>query len=260
MAPPLRDEIKAIWEKSQTPLRDLWAWAKMPDDPERRAERWDALAEWAGSHKRQQDHDSEAHKEWAKKQRVYRKKARQNRNQDTEDVPGIVDGGWHPDAKRAGVVNGIGPLRAPVCGVLHTTEGYGLPTYSGSNPHFTLDPASGVLYQHQDVRQGARALENDAGGVDTNIKCIQIELIAFAARAGAWTEEMYDHTTDLMRWIEKHCGVERKFDIPLSPYPGSPKKFSATDWNAYKGWTGHQNVPENDHGDPGALSTAKLLG
>jgi hypothetical protein len=255
-----RDEIKRIWETSGHPLRELWDWAKEPKDAEKRAERFDALAEWAGSHKRQADHDSESFKEWAKKQRVYRKRAKVNRNQSTdEDVPGIESGGWHPDAKRVGVVSGIGTLTKPVAGVIHTTEGFGVPTYSGSNPHFTLDPASGALYQHQSVFQGARALKNLSGGVETNIKCIQIENIAFAARAGAWTEEMYDNLGDLMRWIEKHCGVQRKFPLPLAPYPGSPQKFSASSWNQLNSWCGHQNVPENDHGDPGALSTAKLL-
>lgn len=254
--------IKQVWETAAHPFNVLWDWAKEPDTPERRAARWTALADWARRHAKAERHsnDPDSVKDWQKRRRIYVQRAKRNMEPEhSEDVPGIIDGGWHPEARRVGVVAGIGPLQHPVGGALHTTEGYGVPVYAGSNPHFTLDVSSGPLYQHQDVRQGARALQNLAGGVETNRKVIQIECIAFAARAGAWTEEAYDNLADLMRWIEEHCGVERKFALPLAPYPGHPQKFTSSGWNSYGGWCGHQNVPENDHGDPGALSIPKLL-
>lgn len=259
MPSPFRDEIKNLWENAAHPLAALWEWAKDPDDPARRAERWDALADWAGSHKRQQDHDSDEWKSWRKRQRVYRKRARVNENGEDPETPGIEDGGWHPDARRAGVVNGIGALDPNPCLVWHTTEGYGLPAYSGSNPHFTLDPKTGVLYQHQSVREGARALRNLPGGVETNRGAIQVELIGFASQSHTWSEEAYDHIADLARWIEEHCGVLRECDVRFDVPAGATPHMTAAQWNAYRGHCGHRHVPENDHWDPGNLQIAKVL-
>lgn len=258
---PYRDEIKSIWETSEHPLGDLWKWAKEPDDREKRADRFAALAEWAGSHKRQADHDSDEWRTWRKRQRVYRKRQRANQGDNTPDVPPMVDGGWHPDARRVGVVSGIGELVGPHRIVWHTTEGYGLPTYSGSNPHFTLDPQSGTLYQHQDVRQGARALVNAAGGVETNRRgAIQIELIGFAAQSPNWSDQAYEHIADLARWIEAHCGVKREATVKFGAYPNAlPPRMSASQWNSYNGHCGHQHVPENEHGDPRGLRIDEVL-
>lgn len=256
----LRDEIKVIWDSAVHPLADLWDWAKEPKKPEERAKRWDALAEWAGSHKRQQEHDSDEWKAWRKRQRVYRNRAERNRDDASEpEVPGIEDGGWHPDARRVGVVTGIGPLQGGRKIVWHTTEGYGLPAYSGSNPHFTLDPKTGTLYQHQDVRQGARALQNLSGGVETNRQgAIQVELIGFASQSQSWTEEAYQHIADLARWIEHYCGVQRECSVSF-PGNGQTAHMDATKWNSYNGHCGHCNVPENAHWDPGRLNIAAVL-
>lgn len=261
MNAPFRDEIKHIWHTSERPFAELWEWATKPKDPARRAERFDALAEWAGSHKRQQDHDTEAHKDWRRRQRIYRKRADVNERQarrDDDDVAGVEDGGWHPDARRVGVVSGIGGLDPNPCLVWHTTEGYGLPSYSGSNPHFTLDPKTGVLYQHQTVREGARALVNAPGGVETNRGCIQVELIGFASQSQGWSDEAYEHIAELARWIEKHCGVERRCDVDFVG-SGRTNHMSAAEWNAYRGHCGHQHVPENSHWDPGLLRIDKVL-
>lgn len=256
-----RKFIKQVWLTATHPFNVLWEWAKEPDEAERRAERWDALEGWAISHAKAEGraNDQASAKEWRNKARIYGNRAKANREQDHADVPGMDPGGWHPDAHKVGVVGGIGPLTHPVAGVLHSTETVGLPSYNGTNPHITFEPVHGVIYQHQSVLQGARALQNLSGGVETNRKAIQIEIISYAARAGTWTDDMYENLADLMRWVEAHCGVERKFALPLAPYPGSPQKFSYSNWNAYPGWCGHQNVPENDHGDPGALNTGKLV-
>ncbi|HEY6222818.1 MAG TPA: hypothetical protein VIW26_03470, partial [Gemmatimonadales bacterium] len=36
-------------------------------------------------------------------------------------------------------------------------------------------------------------------------------------------------------------------------------RFTAAAWLAFDGWCGHQHVPNNDHGDPGAIDIARLL-
>lgn len=247
----LRETIHNIFERAEDPLEALWKWAKEPGEEERRHERWKALEQWAGSHKRDADHDSDEWQAWRKRQRIYRKKARATKGDDSIEVPPIEDGGWHPDARRVGVVAGIGPLQGPHKIVWHTTEGYGLPSYSGSNPHFTLDPKTGTLYQHQDVRQGARALQNLSGGVETNRQgAIQVELIGFASQTGSWTEQAYEHVADLARWIEAHCQVKRECSVTFS---NTPHRMSASQWNSYNGHCGHQHVPENSHWDPGSF-------
>jgi len=243
------DEIKHIWETEANPLDALWEWAKRQGH-----DRWHALAEWAGSHKRREDHDTEEWRAWRKRQRIYRKMAK-----DDPDVPGIEDGGWHPDARRVGVIGGIGSLVGPHRIVWHTTEGSGLPSYSGSNPHFTLDIQSGNLYQHQDVRQGARGLVNAPGGVETNREgAIQIELIGFAAHSQNWSEQAYEHIADLARWIEAHCDVRRDCDVKFVG-GGQTNHMSPSAWARYNGHCGHQHVPENSHWDPGLLNINKVL-
>jgi len=252
------DRIKSIWTTSDTPLKDLWAWAREPSDLKRRAERFDALADWAGEHKRDTDHDADAWKDWRKRQRIYRRQAdRILKRAEADDVAGI-ENGWHPDARRAGVVSPVGPLSGPPRLVWHTTEGYGLPSYVGSNPHFTLDPKTGVLYQHQPVTGAARALANASGGVETNTRgAIQVELIGFAAQTQTWSDDTYAEVAELARWIEKHCGVPRSCDVTFGGPPG--QRMSADKWNAYSGHCGHQHVPENDHWDPGAFRIDKVL-
>ena len=259
--PQYRDEIKAIWQNSKHPLADLWEWAKEPDDPERRAERWDALADWAGSHKRQQDHDTDEWRAWRKRQRVYKARAAANRDQAEPDVPGIETGGWHPEATRNQVKAALSwSDRGEPKGLLHTTEGYGLPTYSNSQPHFTILPESGNLWQHVPILGGSYSLENRAGGVETNRdNVIQIEIIAFAARTPQLSEQALDNIADLMRWVEKHHGVPRKSSVDFIPSASGASRLSGPAFDAYSGWLGHQHAAEQSHWDPGGINIAKLL-
>lgn len=255
----LREQIQQIWRTAEEPLQALWEWAKKPEQEERRHERWSALEKWAGSHKRDEDHDSEEFKAWRSRQRIYRKKAKGTAGGD-EDVPGIEDGGWHPDAIRNQVQGGIGAMSGPPKIVWHTTEGFGLPQYAGSHPHFTLDPRTGKLYQHISIRSGAMALKNLSGGVETNRDgAIQVELIWFAAQTQNGTEEMYEHIADLARWIEKHAGVPRKCNVQFVGNASGSTRMSGSTWDGYSGHCGHQHVPENDHWDPGDFQIDKVI-
>jgi hypothetical protein len=143
--------------------------------------------------------------------------------------------------------------------VHHTTEGstaqgaFGAFRANRSDPHFTVDAAT--IYQHVDTSMGARALRNNAGGVQTNRDgAIQIELVAFAhlpkdARAMA-------NVARLCRWIEA------THQIPLTWPAGPPKPArngrdpgghnrNPAIWDAESGHYGHCHVPENTHWDPG---------
>lgn len=169
-------------------------------------------------------------------------------------------GGWHPDAMRTQVQSGLGaPLNVPAKLVWHTTEGTSLPTYSGSHPHFTLNPRSGELWQHIPINSGAMSLKNAAGGIETNrANAKQVELIGFARDTQNWSDAEYARIAKLARWIEKHGGVARKCSVEFKGNGATPH-ISGAAWVNYSGHIGHQHVPENDHWDPGAFRINKVL-
>jgi hypothetical protein len=64
--------------------------------------------------------------------------------------------------------------------------------------------------------------------------------------------------------------MHAEHDVPLSgpkAWPAYPKSYgneggqrmSGAEWNDFKGVCGHTHVPENDHGDPGAIDFAQLI-
>lgn len=167
--------------------------------------------------------------------------------------------------------------------VLHTTEGRTLPGYGGggSAPNLTAVPdlAAKKLrwFQHFDIETSSRALVNKAGGVATNtLNVCQVELVGTCdpvthAKWGTsphvfWPEAPEWALAELaafLRWMHEQHGV------PLSgpkSWPAYPSSYGATDarftfeeWNAFAGVCGHLHVPENTHGDPGALDFTRLL-
>lgn len=162
-------------------------------------------------------------------------------------------------------------------GVLHTTEGRGLPAYSGGAvaPHFTIDPTTGVVHQHFDTSRPARALEHRAGTIDTNnARAVQIEIIAYSDKAAAkkanglhvddFTEAHYANIRALMRWIEGKCAIKPTHVAHTKPYPASygdsnGVRIGDAAWRTFSGWCEHQNVPHNNHGDAGGLDLARLM-
>lgn len=171
----------------------------------------------------------------------------------------------------------------PPKGVLHTTESASWPGYDagGTAPHFTAMPVVAVrrldFRQHTPLDRAARALMNHDGGVQTNRDtAIQIELVGtcdparhrkspswcYWPSAPAWAIEQL---AAFMRRIEQQCGVARSAVTPFLPYPNSygsarGQRLSLSQWDNFSGWAGHQNVPENDHGDPGDIDIRLLIG
>lgn len=176
----------------------------------------------------------------------------------TPTVPPVVDGGWHPEATRTQVQSGIGSfLNVPAKLVWHTTEGSSLPVYSGSHPHFTLNPKTGQLWQHISIRSGAMALKHPAGTVETNrAHAIQVELIGFAKDTGVWPASYYQNIARLARWIEAHAGVRRDSTVQFS---NVPHRLTDQAWLSYSGHLGHQHVPVNDHWDPGSFRIGEVI-
>lgn len=184
---------------------------------------------------------------------------------------------WHPDAKRV-VFADAGPyvvkLDKPTL-LWHTTETKGLPSYQGTQPHFTLNPRTNELWQHQSILRAAKALEHPLGTVETNrANCIQVELVCYsdenvAKQVGGLavpdlTASDYANIAKLARWIERNAGVPRKCSVKFKHYPESSGlsngvRLSEAAWLNYEGHLGHQHAPNNHHGDPSSLKIEKIL-
>lgn len=181
--------------------------------------------------------------------------------------------------------------------VLHTTEGIGLPNYDGGSmaPNLTAvaDFANKRLrwYQHFDIDRSSRALRNLAGGVQTNtLNVVQTEFDGTCdyTKRNNWGSRIAGKdyiywgdppdwalrdAADYLRWLNANHGVplsgpsmwltygpdSRRPGITPASYGASPARMTFAQWNAFKGICGHQHVPENDHGDPGALPFTKLI-
>lgn len=166
--------------------------------------------------------------------------------------------------------------------VLHTTEGTTWPGYGGgaTAPNYTALPdfkAKRLVWRaHYPDERSARALRNTAGGVETNtLNAVQVELIGTCdppthKRWGRtphiyWPEAPEWALRDLAAFLadmHKRHGV--KLEAPrFLAYPASfgdsPVRFSFAQWRNFYGVCGHQHVPENSHGDPGALNIARVL-
>jgi hypothetical protein len=183
------------------------------------------------------------------------------------------------------------------CGVVHTTEGRTLPSYNSGALAPTVTGVPDIAakkirwYQHYDVDESARALANKLGGVETNTaNTFQIELVGTcdATKATDWSGKKADvdyiywpaapdwalaEVAWLVRWLNTNHGIpltcvkdwlaygqdSRRPGITPASYGASPARMTFSQWQAFKGWCGHQHVPENDHGDPGSMDFARVI-
>lgn len=181
--------------------------------------------------------------------------------------------GWYGPAIDNHAPSDAGDHLGPVTvGVLHTTESSRFVPAKGSYfghqnyPHFTVANQDGVFkcWQHISIRQAAKALSNDAGGVQTNREgVIQIEVVGKASSPFTKDPVLVAGLSALMRWIESQTSIPRKCGVKF--WAGKygeqvPERMLFDAWRKYAGWCGHQHVPENEHYDPGAIDITKLLG
>jgi hypothetical protein len=171
--------------------------------------------------------------------------------------------------------------------VLHTTESSGWPDYAGGSvaPNYTARPNFQTKRlewrAHFPDEKSARALQNDAGGVETNtLNAVQVELIgtcdpkhrftwAGVGKAGVdyvfWPEAPGWALTAVAHFlVDQHKRHGLKFVAPtFLPFPASSGaskvRFSFNQWHTFAGVCGHQHVPENDHGDPGNIDIKRIL-
>jgi hypothetical protein len=179
------------------------------------------------------------------------------------------------------------------CGVIHTTETIGWPGYEGgaTAPNLTGRPVMAekriAWRQHFPIDRSSRALRNTAGGVQTNtLNVAQVELVGSCdpkhkdtwkvgsrtLRAGVdyvywpdapdWALRDLGH---LLAWCQSEHGIPATSPIRgrWTPYPESygpgGQRLSNDAWRGLSGWVGHQHVPENLHGDPGALNFPRAV-
>lgn len=168
--------------------------------------------------------------------------------------------------------------------VWHSTETLDLPGYEGGShaPNLTALPDFGLekltWYQHFDIDRSSRALKNLPGGVETNtLNVVQVEIVgtcdpkAHAEWAGTehlYTPELPDWAVrdlaDFSRWLHDNHGVPLTSGLTFKPFDSSfgaanGVRMSFPAWQAFRGHCGHEHVPENVHGDPGAFPMAAIL-
>ncbi|MFJ5262419.1 Hint domain-containing protein [Streptomyces sp. NPDC088387] len=160
------------------------------------------------------------------------------------------------------------------CGVIHTTEGRTLPTYSGGALAPTVTGLPDLKakkirwYQHYDVDESARALANKLGGVETNTaNTFQIELVGTCddSKKKSWsgkkagTDYLYwpaapdwalAEVAWLVRWLHEQHGVPltavkdwlaygkdpRRPGVTPASYGASPARMTQAEWRAFTGW------------------------
>ena len=156
--------------------------------------------------------------------------------------------------------------------VLHTTESdpgtcTAVANYlvnMGYEPHEVFDPSNGDLIQLLPPSEPGKALLNLPGGVETNRRggVYQIEIVGHATDTPQYDDAWYERLSVRLRAVCEMTGTPYVFPLPFEPYPQSYGKnltrMSYDDWLIFEGCCGHSHVPENDHGDPGALDIERL--
>lgn len=187
---------------------------------------------------------------------------------------------WLPGVTRQNFgTNGGSFTGGPGKVVVHTTETQGWPGYAGGStcPHFTVRWNGKVLEarQHVSLAHASRALRNPPGGVQTNRdSAYQIEVVGTCDKGGASHKAgafLWDTASDaalaaLGEFITKVARATGTslyvakdwVDYPTS-YGAGGQRFSLSQWDNFSGVCGHQHVPENTHGDPGAMNVPRAM-
>jgi hypothetical protein len=178
---------------------------------------------------------------------------------------------WKGDGTSGGSYT-TGPFKL----VLHTTETAGIPIYDNA-PHLTYYARERRFVQHLQFDTAARALRNEAGGVQTNRdSAIQLEIVAYSAesivdqypntgrvKVSELTAEQLADIREFILWACEEFGIEYKWPekqaFSYSQANAAGFRMSNAEWDSYNGVCGHQHVPENTHWDPGAINWLALM-
>lgn len=164
-------------------------------------------------------------------------------------------------------------------GCIHTTETSGWPGYAGwtVHPHATILPKAGVgvtVHQNIPFSRASFSLRNLPGGVATNTDFVfQFELIGTAEQGGPgyfWPNADDAVLKDLYRKLIQPLSAAYGIPLRARPFQSYPASYGArgktntvrlsgSEFDNYSGWLGHQHVPENVHGDPGAFPWDRMM-
>lgn len=131
-------------------------------------------------------------------------------------------------------------------------------------PHATWNPNTGEVAQHLLPGQSARSVENRPGGVETNRYGVVLQIEVVAHAVAPFTNGPLVGLDRIVAWLRAN-GVPDGWPMgPPLPYPQSygtnNGNRDAGTWLTRGGHYAHSQVPENDHGDPGAVDITKLAG
>lgn len=157
--------------------------------------------------------------------------------------------------------------------VLHSTEGataYGAIAAFQDNdswPHFLISDETGTVqvWQFMDLDVGARSLEHRPGTIETNLhSAVQIEIVGHAVSEPVASPVLLAGLRRLLEWCSFRTNAKLTSNVQWKPYPasgGDQNGIRLTDqqWAAYNGVCGHMHVPNQEHGDPGAINISALL-
>jgi hypothetical protein len=177
---------------------------------------------------------------------------------------------WLPDAERMPATkNGPAYLPMPWRGVLHTTEGPtiagALQTFRDTNfwPTLTIEPNTLRVVQHYSLSRGARAL-SDHATPENAARCVQIEIVGFAAQTPSWAPEQLAFIREVVSSIEDLVPIapttNRRFLDAAGVSANPANRMTVDEWKRFGGWCGHQHVPGESHWDPGAIDIDTILG
>lgn len=179
-----------------------------------------------------------------------------------------------PCSKAGGAITSTAPPRA----VWHTTEAQPgtaavwsamirVLNNKSAEPQVLYDPVTDRLGQFMPLNVSGRALKND-GATQTNRVgrvCIQIEVIAYSSKpfTAYWKPG---------KNFKALVAALKSWGIAVDVWPaGAPPKFidspphnvpendrDRKTWLTKGGYFSHSQIPANDHGDPGGVSTVAL--
>lgn len=187
---------------------------------------------------------------------------------------------WMPGAGYRPQSNGGTMAGGPARSIWHITwdelgKGGKLPAFNsisnylvnvGFCPTIMWDPWSGRVVQYYPANKSARAVQNLAGGVETNRMgkvCIQVEAwfspgcVVGGKKYATLADTPCKGMDAIVAWMRSH-------DIPDDWPNGWPKwsgsSRNAANWRTKAGHYGHSQTPENDHTDPGPMPRTIFAG
>lgn len=192
---------------------------------------------------------------------------------DVADAPGAPalmypQAQWDPIAKKGGGwITGLRPFSGKAKKItLHTTETKVKPNWVQQQtgiPHFTIDLKSEIVWQHLPLDiaaytlRGPDGISNQSPNSDSGVN-IQIEIVGYSADVRLWTNDEYDYLSMLCSWICDVTGVPFECPLPFAE-AGDARRLGWMEWAEISGIVGHEHAPHNDHTDPGAFNSSRLI-